>query len=134
MAADEQPGRSWKTKYGAAVGSLAIGLVLAGIGLASGDTFLAVDALLVMGGLAAIQAIAGRYGWLRSLRGERDEREELRNLRGYQVSALVTGGVLFVLWVRDVFNDNLGSEAQWLLALMGVSYAATLLYYRWRDR
>ena len=133
MAGDGRQ-RSWNTRYGAAVASLLIGVVLAGIGLASGDTFLAVDALVVMGGLAAIQAVAGRYGWLRSLRGERDEREEMRHLQAFQISALVTGGVLFALWVRDVFNGELGTQSQWLLALMGASYALALLFYHWRDR
>lgn len=52
---------------------------MAGIGLASGDMFPAADALIVMGGLAMIHAVAGRYGALRSLRGELDERELRRD-------------------------------------------------------
>lgn len=131
---DEPEGRSFAQRYGAALGSLALGLLLLGVIWASGEAELALSAFAVMAVLAVVQAVAGHYGKLRALRAEYDEREDVLGLRAFQVSGLVTGAALLALWVRDILNGEIGSQAQWLLALMGASYGLALAYFHIRGR
>jgi sterol desaturase/sphingolipid hydroxylase (fatty acid hydroxylase superfamily) len=82
----------------------------------------------------AIFLLAGsRSETVRALRGDgRDERFELIQLRAASVAARVVLIAVVVLFLVEVLRGNSGSPYDWLSALGGATFLATVLYLRSR--
>lgn len=129
------PGTSrFVERYAVAIFSMVLAVVLVIVGQVAGDNRFSVASGGVMVVYAIVAWIGGRTGRLRFLRGEYDEREQRFDHRALYVSSTAVGIALFVAWVRDVINGEVGTLPMWLLLLSGLSYAVSISFFSWRDR
>ena len=121
-------------RYAVAVFAVCLAVVLVIVGQVAGDDRFSIASGVAMGVYAAIAWVGGRTGRLRFLRGEYDEREQRFDHRALYISSTIVGIALFVAWIRDVINGEVGTLPMWLLLLSGLSYAVSLAFFSWRDR
>ena len=88
----------------------------------------------VMAGSAAILAFGGRFEPVRLSRGDtEDERDALISTRAMAAAGIVWVVALTACTLFEVFRGENPSPYTQLLALGGGTYAAALLYLRWRS-
>jgi hypothetical protein len=87
-----------------------------------------------MAGSAAVLAFGGKFEPIRLARGDNeDERDALLNTRAMAAAGIVWVVALTACTLFEVIRGENPSPYTQLLALGGGSYAAALLYLRWRN-
>jgi hypothetical protein len=122
-------------RYGVALVFASCGVVAVVIGWWTGAWGVGMVGSAFMGPYALIAYFGGgRAGRFRTLRGELDEREREHDDRAFVVAGSVILAVLLTIWVRELLDGNINSQAQWLMTVFGATYAGMHAYYWWRDR
>lgn len=122
----------WLAQYGVAILSSILASVFVVVSLLAEDGSAAAGGAVVMGAYAVLAFIGGRIDRFHVLRGVFDEREHMLDHRASTVSYLVVGLILMALFIRDLLANEVGGLPMWLLTISGLTYTATLMYYRWR--
>ena len=88
-------------------------------------------AILVVFGLAV--ALASGSETIRGLRGDgRDERFAQIDLRATAAAGQAVLAALIVAWLVAVARGQSGQPYDWLLAISGLTYLLTIVFFRWR--
>lgn len=126
--------RTCKTsKWTIPVFSVAMGLVLLGAGILGHHVGDGLFALGVMTALGAVFAFGGRSETIRGLRGDgRDERFQAMDSRATLASGSVLLIAVLVAYVVSVANGRSGAPYDWLGAIAGVTYLASIAWLRIR--
>jgi hypothetical protein len=113
--------------------SVAMGLVLLGAGILGHRVGDGLFALGVMSAFGAVFAFGGRSETIRGLRGDgRDERFHAMDTRASFVSGMVLLVAVLVAYVVAVAKGQSGEPYDWLAAIAGVTYLASIAWLRIR--
>jgi hypothetical protein len=121
------------SKWVVPVFSVVMGLVLLGAGILGGHSSDGVFALGVMTAFGAVVALGGRSETIRGLRGDgRDERFAAMDYRATFMSGSVLLLAVLVAYIVSVANGRSGAPYDWLAAIAGVTYLASVAWLRIR--
>jgi len=113
--------------------SVAMGLVLLGAGILGGHPGDGLFALGVMTALGAVFLFGGRSETIRGLRGDgRDERFHAMDTRATFMSGSVLLVAVIVAYIVSVANGKSGAPYDWLGAIAGITYLASIAWLRIR--
>ena len=113
--------------------SVAMGLVLLGAGILGHHVGDGLFALGVMTAFGAVVAFGGRSETIRGLRGDgRDERFHAMDTRATLVSGSVLLIAVLIAYVASVASGGSGAPYDWLAAIAGVTYLASIAWLRIR--
>jgi hypothetical protein len=126
-------GRQRRARLVLPIASVAIGVGYLVAGLIGGQTWFAIEGLVLMSGIAVVLLLVrGRSETVAGLMDRRDERINALDLR----ATALTGGVLVVAvlvgFVVDIARGGDGQPYVWLGALGGVTYLVALIVLRFR--
>ena len=113
--------------------SVGMGLVLLGAGILGHHVADGLFGLGAMVALAAVFAFGGRSETIRGLRGDgRDERFHAMDTRATFTSGSVLLIAVLVAYVVSVANGQSGAPYDWLAAIAGITYLASIAWLRIR--
>jgi len=113
--------------------SLVIGLVILVVSWLGGHPADGAISLAIMVVFGLVVLLAGRSETIRGLRGDgRDERFAQIDLQATAAAGLALIVALIVAWLVAMARGQSGSPYGWLLAIAGLAYVLTVVYFRWR--
>jgi hypothetical protein len=113
--------------------SVAMGLVLLGAAILGHRVADGLFALGVMSAFGAVFAFGGRSETIRGLRGDgRDERFHAMDTRASFMSGMVLLIAVLVAYVVSVAKGQSGEPYDWLAAIAGGTYLASIAWLRIR--
>ncbi len=113
--------------------SVALGFVFLGAGVLGHKSGFGLFGLGVMIAFAAVFLLGGRSETIRGLRGDgRDERFHAMDMRATLASGSVLLVAVLVAYVVSVARGHDGAPYDWLAAIAGLTYMASIAWLRIR--
>ena len=123
-----------RTKWFLPSFSVLLGVICAAAFWIGDDREGALWALAVMGGLAALVLIGGRFDLVRGLRGDgRDEYWARIDIHATALAGNFAIGLIIAMCIWEWAHGRDGTPYAQLGALSGLAYIASVAYVRWRS-
>ena len=112
---------------------LGLGVVVFAVSALGGQMGGGLISLAVLAGFGLIMLLLGsRSETIRGLTVARDERFAQLDLRATAVSGLIMLLAALVFWLVEVAHGHNGHPYDWLLAIGGLAYLVSFVFFRWR--
>lgn len=122
--------RGWST----ALSLVAVGAVALAVEAADGDVLAGLGWFAVLGGLAAVLVLGGRYDAVRLARGDGgDERETHIETQAMAVVGTVLVTALTTALLVELLQGDDPAPYSWIMAVGGVTYVAAWAWLRRRS-